>query len=109
MKWTYPAFFFLLAFKADAKPPDTSETTTLDRMIVVTDDRVNGLQAFPFTSINSLWCRVEEGRIEISHIRISDNQLFSTVVDAAPTDFTASCKAWLDYLNGKGTRPPINP
>jgi hypothetical protein len=90
-----------------AKPIDPEPTAEPDRMIVLGDDSVNGFQAFPFTSINSLWCR-PEGNITVSHIRISDKQLFDTVVDANPVDFEASCKAWLDYLNGKGPQPPIN-
>lgn len=80
-----------------------------DRMIVLGDDAVNGFQAFPFTSINSLWCRISENRIEVSYIRISDNQIFSAVVDSDPVDFGAACQAWLDYLNGDGPQPPINP
>ena len=89
-------------------PPDPETDAGAARMIVLGDDSTNGFQAFPFTSINSLWCR-PEGRIEVSHIRISDNQLFSSVVDSSPADFDAACQAWLDYLNGDGPQPPINP
>jgi len=116
LRFTLPilfAFFFLgLSFTINAaKPTDPPAPEPSDgppRMIVLGDDSTNGFQAFPFTSINSLWCR-PEGRIEVSHIRISDNQLFSSVVDSNPADFNAACQAWLDYLNGVGPQPPINP
>lgn len=92
-----------------AKPPGDGGGTSAgpDRMIVLGDDATNGFQAFPFTSINSLWCKVD-GSIAVSHIRISDNQLFTTTVDANPADFDAACQAWLDYLNGTGPQPPIH-
>lgn len=116
LRFTLPmmaAFLFMgLSVAANAgkptDPPEPESSTGPDRMIVLGDDEVNGIQIFPFTSINSLWCR-PENRIEVSFIRISDNQLFTAVVDPDPVDFDAACQAWLDYLNGDGPRPATNP
>lgn len=117
LRFTLPmmaAFLFMaLSTSANAaKPTDPTEpepSTGPDRMIWLGDDDVNGIQVFPFTSINSLWCRVPpDNRIEVSFIRISDNQLFTSVVDPDPVDFYAACMAWLDYLNGDGPRPQSN-
>jgi hypothetical protein len=107
------AFLFMgLSFSANADkptdPPEPEPSPGPDRMIVLGDDEVSGIQIIPFTSINSLWCR-PENRIDVSYIRISDNQIFTAIVDANPADFDAACKAWLDYLNGSGPQPPINP
>jgi hypothetical protein len=101
------AVLLLLALNV-AAAPKAGGGGTPTRMIVLGDDATNGFQAFPFTSINSLWCR-PEGIIQVSHMRISDNQLFTSTVDANPPDFDAACQAWLDYLNGTGPQPPINP
>jgi hypothetical protein len=111
MRHFYSICLFVIATSttAFAKPPgDTTGggDTGPSRMIVLGDDGVNGFQAFPFTSINSLWCKTD-GSIHVSHIRISDRQLFDTTVDANPADPAAACQAWLDYLNGVGPQPPI--
>jgi hypothetical protein len=101
----------LMAYGAtflDVTPTDVSKNDVPDRMIVLGNDTTNGFQVFPFTSINSLWCR-PEGSIDVSHVRISDNVLFTSTVDANPADLEAACQAWLDYLNGSGPLPPINP
>lgn len=92
----------------NVNPVSISKNAVPNRMIVIGNDTVNGFQAFPFTSMNSLWCKVD-GSIVVSHMRISDNVLFTSTVDANPLDQEAACQAWLDYLNGSGSLPPINP